>query len=64
MPESFVLERKKRNLSRHERWRTICVKADTYQTIAEWAYQTGNPISEVTRMTIAYAKEHAVIVDE
>lgn len=64
MPEDFVLERKKRNRSGRERWGTIRVKAETYQTVAEWAYQTGKPISEVARMAIAYAKEHAVIVDE
>ena len=60
MPENFVLER---NQSKRERWSTIRVKADTYQIIAEWAYQTGKPISEVTHMAIAYAKEHEVIVD-
>lgn len=64
MPENFVLERRKRNQSKRERWSTIRVKADAYQTLAEWAYQTGRPISEVARMAILYAKEHAVIVDE
>lgn len=56
MPENFVLERRKRNQSKRERWSTIRVKADTYQIIAEWAYQTGKPISEVTRMAISYRK--------
>ena len=61
--ENFVLIRKQRKYTAKSKWPKVHVGADTYHILAEWAVETGKPLSELVNQAVRFAEKHLVYVD-
>lgn len=61
--ENFVLVRQQRKYTAKSKWPKVHVSADTYQTLAEWAAETGRPLSDLVGQAVDFAEKNLVYVD-
>ena len=61
---NFVLTYYSREYGQIENTPRIRVKQEAYDTLVEWAHETGLPLSELASRAIAFAAEHLTYVKE
>lgn len=64
MSEMFVLVRDMSPYKQSCKYPKVHVSQTTYEQLVDWAIQTKLPLSELIGRAVAFAAEHAVIVDE
>lgn len=60
---SFILVRQKREYTAKGKWPKVHVSAETYQTLAKWAVETGRPLSDILNQAVIFAEKNLVFVD-
>lgn len=64
MNDKFVLVRDRSPYKQSGKYPRVHVSAETYEQLVDWAIQTRLPLSELVGRTVAFAANHAVIVDD